>query len=132
MEIDEKIDELFKVKDAAYKLQDTNSTAELKQIEKNLNEHMKNKQGLKYKKVNIVYDKSYDAEKFGEVIDHEFNTKMANKKWKGFPMFLKWKLLQEYFAENKYDDVNIAEVKTKLMNNTLLVECDGRKVTKIA
>lgn len=132
MDIETKISELFRAKDVENKPRDTNSMLELKKIEQGLNLHMKNKQGLKYKKVSLVYNHAYDKESFSEVIDQELKTKTANKKWKGLPMCMKWKAIQDYLSKNDLTDESyIQELKKRLIENSLEVECHDHTVTKI-
>jgi hypothetical protein len=132
MELDTKITDLFKAKDVAKKPIDTNSVLELKTIENQLNIHLKNKQGLKFKKVSIAYDKAYNEEKFKEIIDEEINIKIVNKKWKSLPMYLKWKYIEEYLKlSNNIDATYMAKLKSQLMNNTLEVEYENKKILKI-
>lgn len=132
MEIETKISELFRAKDVENRPRDTNSVLELKKIEQGLNLHMKNKQGLKYKKVSLVYNHAYDKDSFSEVIDQELKKKMANKKWKGLPMCMKWKAVQEYLSKNDItDELYIQELRRKLIDNSLEVECIDQTVTKI-
>ena len=129
MELELKIAEVFNTKNAPNTPADTNSVLELKKIEQQLNQHMKNKQGLKYKKICITNDKTYNEKKFTEIIDNELYAKMANKKWKGLPMFMKWQLLEVFMAENNILDIE--SIKSKLLNNTLQVEYENKKVLKI-
>lgn len=132
MDLENKITDIFKVKDVDSKPRDTNSDLELKKIEQQLNLHLKNKQGLKFNKVSIVNDKSYNEEKFSEVINKEFANKIANKKWKSLPIFLKWQLLQAFFETNQITDKSyIDDIRSKLMKNILEVEYEGQKVIKI-
>ena len=132
MDLENKISDIFKAKDVQDKPRDTNSILELKKIEQQLNLHLKNKQGLKFNKVSVVHDKSYNEEKFSEVINQELANKVANKKWKGLPMFMKWQLLQTFFETNEITDKSyIDSVKTKLLKNVLEVEYEGKKVIKI-
>lgn len=132
MDLENKITDIFKAKDVEDKPRDTNSVLELKKIEQQLNVHLKNKQGLKFNKVNIAHDKSYNEEKFSEIINQEFENKIANKKWKGLPMFMKWQLLQAFFETNKITDkIYIDDIKLKLMKNKLEVEYEEKKVVKI-
>lgn len=132
MDIENKISELFRAKDVEDRPKDTNSVMDLKKIENQLNLHMKNKQGLKYKKISLVYNHAYDKESFSQVIDQELNTKMANKKWKGLPMFMKWKAIQDYLSKNNItDETYIQMVRKKLVENTLEVECHDHIITKI-
>jgi N-acetyl-gamma-glutamylphosphate reductase len=132
MELDTKIVNLFKAKDVAPKPIDTNSVLELKTIENQLNIHLKNKQGLKFKKVSIAYDKAYNEEKFTQVIDDEINIKIINKKWKSLPMYLKWKYIEDYLKlTNNIDTSYIAKLKMQLMNNSLEVEYEDKKILKI-
>jgi hypothetical protein len=129
MEIQQQLTELFKAKDSPGKLHDTNSEMELKKIERQLNIHMKDKQGLKFKKITFTHDRFYDAEKFSVVIDSEIQQKTANKKWKGLPMFMKWKLLEAYFDKNNITDKEA--IKRKLMANELEVLFEDNIVKKI-
>jgi hypothetical protein len=132
MDLNEKIQDLFITKDAPNKPRDTNSALELKSIEHKMNLHLKNKQGLKYQKVNFTHDKFYDEGKFSEVIDDEIKSKTANKKWKGLPMFLKWQYLTAYFTDQNITDQNyISNIKKLLMSNKLDVEYEDQKVKHI-
>lgn len=132
MDLENKITDIFKVKDVEDKPRDTNSILELKKIEQQLNLHLKNKQGLKFNKVTINHDKSYNEEKFSEIINKELATKVANKKWKGLPMFMKWQLLKTFFETNQITDQSyIDNVRSKLMKNSLEVEYEEQKVLKI-
>lgn len=132
MDLENKITDIFKAKDVDSKPRDTNSVLELKKIEQQLNLHLKNKQGLKFNKVSIVNDKSYNEEKFSEIINKEFANKIANKKWKGLPIFLKWQLLQAFFETNQITDkFYIDDIRSKLMKNSLEVEYEDQKVVKI-
>lgn len=132
MDLENKITDIFKAKDVEPKPRDTNSVLELKKIEQQLNLHLKNKQGLKFNKISIAYDKSYNEEKFSEIINEELKNKVANKKWKGLPMFMKWRLLQTFFENNEITDKTyIDNVKSKLMKNSLEVEYEQQKVLKI-
>ena len=133
MEIETKIVELFKAKDVAPPTRDySNSEMEMKKIEQQLNLHMKNKQGLKYKKISIVHDKFYNEDKFSEVIDEELKTKMHNKKWKALPMCMKWSCLQEYFKEHDItNEAFIADVRSKLSRNILQVDYQDKKIIKL-
>lgn len=132
MNLNTKIADLFKAKDASEKLRDTNSTMELKTIEHQLNLHLKNRQGLKFKKVSIAYDKAYDETKFSDVINDEIENKTANKKWKALPIYLKWKYIENYLIEENNTDINYAaELKKKLLNNTLDVKYEDKKVIQI-
>lgn len=132
MDLENKIADIFKAKDVEPKPRDTNSALELKKIEQQLNLHLKNKQGLKFNKISIVHDKTYNEEKFSEIINQEFQNKIANKKWKGLPMFLKWQLLQTFFETNKITDKTyIEDIRLKLMKNKLDVEYEGQTVMKI-
>ena len=129
MEIQQQISELFKTKDVPCKNQDTNSEMDLKKIENQLNIHMKNKQGLKYKRVTIMHDRFYDADKFSSVIDDEIKNKIANKKWKSLPMSIKWKVIDIYLNLNNITEKD--EYKRKLLNNELEVDYENGIVTKI-
>lgn len=129
MEIQQKIKDVFTVKDVVNKPIDTNSQIELKTIENQLNIHLKNKQGLKFKKVSITHDKSYNSETFTEVIDEELRNKIVNKKWKGLPMFMKWNLITEFVKLDPTLDIN--DIKEKFVNNLLQVDYENNKITKI-
>ena len=132
MELDKKISEIFIAKDVENKPKDTNSQMELKKIEQQLNLHLKDKQGLKFKKVSLIYDKSYDAEKFGHVIDKELEEKTCNKKWKGLPMFMKWKLIELYLEKNNIiDKIYINMIRSKLSQNILEVKYEDKEVLSI-
>ena len=132
MDIESKLEKLFVTKDSPNVPKDSNSQMELKKIENQLNLHMKNKQGLKYKKVSLAYDKAYDEEKFGHVIDKELTNKLINKKWKGLPMFMKWRLVDEYLhSQNITDKIYINELREKLSKNNLEVKYEDKKVIEI-
>jgi hypothetical protein len=132
MDLEKSIETLFQVKDVKDTPVDTNSVGELKKIEQQLNKHLKSKQGLKYKKVNITADITYDSTKFSEVIEDEIKQKTDNKKWKGLPLYLKWQLLQTYFTKNDItDSVYILDIKSRLIKNNLQVEYENKEVHKI-
>ena len=132
MELQEKIADLFKAKDVQQAPCNNNSEIELKKIEQQLNQHLKSKQGLKFKRVTIGHDKFYDETKFSEVIDEELKNKTFNKKWKSLPMFMKWQLLQVFFKDNNIIDTQyIATIRTQLMKNILQVEYENSRVIKI-
>lgn len=133
MDIQQKIADLFIAKDTQNVPKDSNSQLELKKIEHQLNIHLKNKQGLKYKKVSVVQDKTYDEQKFAQVIDAELRNKTENKSWKGLPMFMKWKLIEEYLSKNNITDaIYITELKRKLGKNTLDVKYKDKEIQEIS
>lgn len=129
MDIQERLTELFTSKDVVSKNQDTNSEMDLKKIENQLNIHMKNKQGLNYKKVTIATDKFYDADKFSAVIDGEIQSKIINKKWKGLPLYMKWRLVETYLNNNNI--IEMDEYKRKLQSNELDVVYEDNVIKKI-
>lgn len=132
MQIEQQIQDLFVSRDAVSAPKDTNSEMELKKIEQQLNEHMKSKQGLKYKRVSITHDRFYDEKKFAEVLDDELEKKVMNKTWRTLPMCIKWKMIQDYMdRSNIVDPQEIESIKTRLMSNKLQVEYSNRAVTKI-
>lgn len=132
MEIDQQVSNLFKAKDVLQAPKDTNSEMELKKIEQQLNEHLKNKQGLKFKKVSVTQDRFYDEKKFGEVMEDELEKKVMNKTWRTLPMCIKWKMLQNYMDRtNIVKPEEIDAIKSRLINNTLSVEYSNRAVSKI-
>jgi hypothetical protein len=99
------------------------STFELKTLETQLNKHLKEKQGPKFKKVNIFnYDekKNYEESNFGDLINKEIENKYTNKKWHTLPLYLKWKLVQEYLKENKIVDEKVVQnIKNAINKNNL-------------
>jgi len=133
MELVDRMADLFKAKDVVDKPRDTNSVMELNTLQHQLNLHLKNKQGLKFKKVSLVYgDKSYDSDKFGLVIDKEIVDKTANKKFRSLPMYMKWNYLQAYFEKNDITDKSIIEdIKAKLSQNTLDVKYENHEILEI-
>jgi hypothetical protein len=132
MDISAKITDLFKTKDVNNTPREVNSDMELKKIENQLNIHLKNKQGLKFKRISLVNDRMYDAEKFTQIIDNELHLKMINKKWNKLPMCIKWQYMKEYMNTNNITDENdITNIRTKLLNNTLEVDYGDNKINKI-
>lgn len=113
MEIDLKIDDIFNkvVKTKASTTQDT-SSLELKKLEQQMNQHLKSKQGQKFKKVSIFnFDKNanYDESTFSKVVDSEIEAKYKNKKWSSLPMYMKWKYVQEYLMANDITDNDVID-----------------------
>ena len=132
MNLDKSIKDLFQVKDLKENPKDTNSMIELKKIEHQLNKHLKSKQGLKYNKVSISGNITFDHDSFSEVIEKEIKQKTDNKKWKGLPLYLKWQLLQTFFEKNDITDVAyILDIKNRLTKNILQVEYENKEVHKI-
>ena len=112
MDVDDKLKNIFEnvVKAKTDTVRKDSSAFELKQLESQLNKHLQDKQGLKFKKVsvfNFSEKNDYNESVFGDLINKEIEDKYINKNWKTLPMYLKWKLVQEYLKEN-----NITDAKT--------------------
>jgi hypothetical protein len=87
------------------------SFMELKVIESQLNKHLKDKQGQKYKKVSVFnFDGkyNYDEQSFNDIVSKEINDKYSSKKWPALPVCIKWKLVQAFL-----DRENIKDQKTR-------------------
>lgn len=129
MELDNKIDELFdNVKNAKKdKLYDT-ANKDLKRIETQLNNYLKDKKGKKYERVSVFsYNErmNYDSTKFSEKVDNEILNKFSNKKWGSIPLYLKWKIVQEYLTEKDINDNDIIEkIKQHLSKKTDIFSYD--------
>lgn len=99
---------------------DVNSGAELKQIESQLNQHLRKKQGQKFKKVSVFQNCSsaYDENLFGSLVSEEIKSKFVGKKWNALPMSVKWCLAKEFLEEKKLlTDVNISCVRNHIQSN---------------
>jgi hypothetical protein len=112
------------------------STMALKNIEFQMNKHLKNKFGQKYKKVNIeTNDRNmYNADSFGELIDYEIQHLTSTKKWNNLPLYFKWNCVQEYMTDNNIIDKKlITLIKNDLMKNKLNViyDLDSHKLSNI-
>jgi hypothetical protein len=87
------------------------SFMELKVIESQLNKHLKDKQGQKYKKVSVFnFDGkyNYDEQSFNDIVSKEINDKYSSKKWPALPVCIKWKLVQAFLEKE-----NIKDPKTR-------------------
>lgn len=140
MNIDGKLKTLFDdvVKAKIDSAKRDTSTFELKTLETQLNKHLKDKQGQKFKKVNVFnFDEKikYEESNFGELINKEIENKYTNKKWHTLPLYLKWKLVQEYLKENNIIDEKIVQnIKNAInKNNVEIITYDhtSQKVSNI-
>lgn len=114
------------------------SAFELKTLETQLNKHLQEKQGQKFKKVNIFnFDerKNYEESNFGDLINKEIENKYTNKKWHTLPLYLKWKLVQEYLKDNKIVDEKVVQnIKNAInKNNVEIITYDhaSQKISNI-
>jgi hypothetical protein len=114
------------------------SVFELKTLETQLNKHLKEKKGQKFKKVNIFnFDekKNYEESNFGDLINKEIENKYTNKKWHTLPLYLKWKLVQEYLKDNKIVDEKVVQnIKNAInKNNVEIITYDhaSQKISNI-
>lgn len=130
MEIDNKLNDLFtskKAENQVTKTEKDTSDFDIKNIEFNLNKHLREKQKLKYKKVNICDSDSnhmYDEQELSKRVDEEIYEKFKTKKWSSIPLYMKWNLVKQYLEDNKIDDKQIAKYKSKLSSNRLEIEYD--------
>ena len=86
------------------------SFMELKVIETQLNKHLKDKQGQKYKKVSVFnFDGkyNYDEQSFNDIVSKDINDKYSSKKWPALPVCIKWKLVQAFLEQEKIKDPKI-------------------------
>jgi hypothetical protein len=94
----------------------------LKTIEFQMNKHLKNKNGQKYKKVSIDVNERhmYNEESFNSVVDDEIKNTMSTKKWASLPLYFKWNCVLDYLKKNDIVDKKvIAEYKDNLNKNKL-------------
>jgi hypothetical protein len=121
MDVDEKLKDIFEivVKAKTDTVRKDSSEFELKQLESQLNKHLQDKQGLKFKKVSVFNfneKNDYNESAFGDLINKEIEDKYINKNWKTLPMYLKWKLAQEYLKENNITDSKIVKTIKDVIN----------------
>jgi hypothetical protein len=141
MNLDAKIKTIFEdvVKSKTDKVKKDSSEFELKQLESQLNKHLQDKQGQKFKKVSVFNfneKNDYNESTFGDLINKEIEDKYVNKNWKTLPLYLKWKIVQDYFLENNIIDKKIIKsVKDAINNNKIndFISFDNitQKVTNI-
>lgn len=94
----------------------------LKNIEFQMNKHLKTKFGQKYQKVNIDTKETnmYNANVFSDVVDSEIKNTLNLKKWNSLPMYFKWNCIIEYFDKNNIiDKSTIENIKANLSRNKL-------------
>lgn len=139
MDIDKTLNDMFAMAKESKRVpkKDT-SDFELKSIETKMNQYLKNKQKLKYERVslhNFDDKKQYNKEDFNLLIDKEINMKYkTKKKFTSLPLFLRWKLVQDYInTENITDDSIILSYKNLVQNNKLICDYDDidMKILKI-
>lgn len=96
---------------------------EMKQLESQMNKHLQSKQGQKFKKISIFnFDekKDYNENSFGELVNKEIENKYINKKWHALPLYMKWKLVQEYILDESISDSKIiANIKDAVNKNNI-------------
>lgn len=140
MELDMKVDDMFNaVAQTKPPKGIDNANVELKKIEHQMNLHLKNKQGQKFKKVSIFNfdDKTnYDEHTFSKVVDLEIETKYMNKKFASLPMYMKWNMVQAYLRENNIEEnavINhLKETLCKGGDSIVTYDHINKKVTNIA
>jgi hypothetical protein len=93
------------------------SVLALKNIEFQMNKHLKNKFGQKYKKVSIDTNERnmYNAEVFNDLVEYEIKHLTSSKKWASLPLFFKWNCIQTYLNKNNIIDKDVINnIKKKL------------------
>ena len=120
MDLDLKLDEMFDATCVA-KQDNTRDTAvmDLKKLETQLNNHLRTKQGKKYKKVTLFNFSEQEDQKvaFNDMIDNEIETKYKNKKWAMLPMYLKWQYAEKYLKDNELHSKETVDAVRKLINS---------------
>ncbi len=139
MEIDNKLNDLFKTKKESKKVvikkdgtsetisvtQKDTTDFEIKNLEFNLNKHLREKQKLRYKKVTISENNNmYNEAELSKCIDNEIFEKFKDKKWSSIPLYMKWNMIQQYLEDNHLDDKQKSKYKNKLSTNKLDVTYD--------
>lgn len=117
MDFESKLEKLKTVKAPVVNLPDK-SFMELKVIESQLNKHLKDKQGQKYKKVSVFNFNgkyNYDEASFNDIVSKEINDKYSAKKWPALPICIKWKLVQAFLLKENISDEKTHEDLKKLI-----------------
>ena len=109
---------------------------EIKKIENQMNTFLRLKQGRKYKRVTLTDPEPDTKALFDDAIDQEILAKFANKKWTSLPVYMKWKLLEEYFKEHNITDASfILQMKKSLQltkeNSQIIYDHVEQKITSI-
>lgn len=137
MEIDSIIENIQEEEPHVIKAKDKNNTEmEIKKLQTQLNNHLKNKLGQRYKKVSILDSTSTncDQEAFNDLVNDEMTNKFVNKKWSKLPLFMKWNLVKTYLDEkNITDNKTIKLIKEALSKNRDIFVYDNinNKITDI-
>jgi hypothetical protein len=120
MELDSKLDEMFDATCIAKKdnARDT-SIVDLKKLETQLNNHLRAKQGKKYKRVGLFNFSEQEEYKnaFNDMIDNEIENKYKNKKWSMLPMFLRWQYTEKYLKDNNIYNKKMIKLSKDFINN---------------
>ena len=120
MELDSKLDEMFDATCLA-KQDNARDTAivDLKKLETQLNNHLRGKQGKKYKKVTLFNFSEQEDKKnaFNDMIDNEIEAKYKNKKWSTLPMFLKWQYAEKYLKDNNIYEKDKIKMAKEFINS---------------
>ena len=118
MEFESKL-ESFKILKAPLANLPDKSVMELKVIETQLNKHLKDKQGQKFKKVSVFNFNgkyNYDEQSFNEIVSKEINDKYSTKKWPALPVCIKWKLVETFLLkENIIDKKTHEDLKKQIL-----------------
>lgn len=137
MEIDTILENIQQQDEHIIKAKDKNNTElEIKKLQTQLNNHLKNKLGQRYKKVSILDSTSSNCEQeaFNDLVNDEMTTKFVNKKWSKLPLFMKWNLVKTYLDEkNITDNKSIKIIKDALTKNNDIFVYDNinNKITDI-
>jgi hypothetical protein len=114
------------------------SFMELKVIETQLNKHLKDKQGQKFKKVSVFNFNgkyNYDEQSFNDIISKEISDKYSTKKWPALPICIKWKLVEAFLLQENINDQKIHEDLKKLIlqkkETTIHYDQKEQKITSI-
>lgn len=120
MELDSKLDEMFDATCIAKKdnARDT-SMVDLKKLESQLNNHLRTKQGKKYKRITLFNFCEQEEQKnaFNDMIDNEIESKYKNKKWSMLPLFLRWQYTEKYLKDNNIYNKETVKLSKSFINN---------------
>lgn len=141
MEIESKVNELFESanKSKVSKAPQDVGVTDLKKLEFQMNTYLKSKHGQKAEKVtafNFDNKTSYNETTFGQLVDQEIEAKYSNKKWASLPQYMKWKLVQEYFAEKEIkNEESLLQIKnaiSKKKDDMIIYDHVNGKISDIA
>ena len=130
MDINAKLDAMFDATCNAQQAQTQRDTAvmDLKNLESQLNNHLRKRQGKKYQKVTLFnFSEAKEGESsLDDMIENEIETKFKNKKWTALPLYLKWRHAEQYLKDkNMHDSKTIKKVRQCINDhNDLIFEYD--------